>query len=146
MPYPNPYNPYAPAAYMGLSGDPAPSQPQYREDPFDYVFNTTLAANAFVQLQQTIETDADFRWKALVVTTKTGEFEVQFSDTRQYFFSNTYMHSLGLSTDPGNPTSLGGKGIVIAAGGRIGINLHDLSGAPNTIQIVFRGAKLVRQA
>jgi hypothetical protein len=34
--------------------------------------------------------------------------------------------------------------IVIPAGGRIGIDIQDLSAAPNTVQLAFRGVKRYR--
>lgn len=126
-------NRFSPPAYLGLRGDPG-----YRIDTYDYVFNITLTANQITQGQQSIDTDSDFLWEAVRVSSATGAFNVQFTDARRYQLSDGYLPS-SIYTGA-DPYALG-NALVEPAGGRFLINLQDTSGAENTIQIVFIGAK-----
>lgn len=131
-------NPFAPPAYNGmLSATPA----GYQDVDFKVPFNFNLAANENNEnLARDVPTDADFVWRATIAVRQDGEYSYQFSDSQGYEFSNGLIHRINLSATAIAP-SVNGHEIVIPAGGQIGIHLLDLSGAPNTGQILFLGVK-----
>lgn len=131
-------SPYASPAYNGIGQTNVP--PQYRDVAFDYVFPATLNANQRVQLQQSIDNDADFAWRAVVINTMTGAFSVRFSDSDWYYLSSGAILSNNILGDPSSPWPVFPE-IMLPAGGIIGVELTDLSGAGNTIELLFRGAK-----
>lgn len=135
----NGINPYAPPVYNGIGQANVPSG--YRDNSFDYVFDVTLTALQTLQTQQSIHNDSDFCWRALVINRATSPlFTVQFSDSDWYFLSSAPIFSANIQGDPASPYPVWPE-IIIPAGGRIGINIADLSNAENTIQILFRGVK-----
>jgi hypothetical protein len=136
-------NPYAPPAYNGLAGD-YPNG--YVDVDFSYVYSVTLTANQALRDQVlALSTDADFVWRALILTANTGAFSVRFSDSQGYYLSNAVLNY---------QTFLYGGSVrfpfpifpelVLPAGGRIGIDITDLSGNPNTVELTFRGVKRYR--
>ena len=135
-------NPYAPPAYNGLAGD-YPNG--FYDVSFDNVYEVSLTANQMLRDQQlAIDTDADFCWRAFQVVSNTGAFSIRFSDSQGYYLSNGMLAS---------PTFFQGTfsvlwpvfpEVMIPAGGRIGIDIQDISAAPNTVQLVFRGVKRYR--
>lgn len=112
--------------------------PGYRIDPYDYILPITLTALQTTQYQKSLDTDSDFIWEAIRIPTNTGAFNVQFSDSRRYQLSDGLM-PYNLYTG-GQPYALG-NALVEPAGGRIIVDIVDTSGAGNTIEIVFMGAK-----
>lgn len=135
-------NPYAPPAYNGLAGD----YPNGWQDiNFDNVYEVTLTANQMLRDQQlAVDTDADFAWRAVQVVANSGTFAVRFSDSQGYYLSNgmllsaTFFQGALAILFPIFPE------VMIPAGGRIGIDIQDLSGAENTVQLLFRGVKRYR--
>jgi len=131
-------NPYAPPAYNGML-DATPAG--YVDVDFKIPFDVVLAANQeSPNLARDVPTDADFIWRATIASVQTGEYSVQFKDSQGYEFSNGLIHRINISASAIAP-SVNGHEIVIPAGGQIGIHILDLSGAPNTIQILFLGVK-----
>ncbi len=131
-------NPYAPAAYNGLTDTDGLVQPI----SFPLVYDVTLTALQNLPDQQlAIPTDADWWWQAWMVSAATGQFKVRFSDSQGYYLSNgyrivnSYTTQLTAAPEPVVPM------LAFPAGSRIGIDLIDLSNASNTIQIVFYGQK-----
>jgi hypothetical protein len=135
-------NVYAPPAYNGLQDG---SPPGYSDVGFDYVYNISLSANQSLVDQQPIANDADFAWRAIYISSNTGSFAVRFSDSQWYWLSSARILNTNLPGDAAAPFPVFPE-LLLPAGGRIGIDLLDLSGAPNTIQIVFRGVKRYRVA
>ena len=132
-------NPYAPPTLNGIGQAGTPGD--YRDQSFDYTFNAVLAANAAAQRQQqSIHNDSDFAWRAIVINSFTGAFSVRFSDSDWYWLSSDEIVSANLQADPASPTPVFPE-IIIPAGGVIGMEISDLSGAQNTLQFVFRGVK-----
>lgn len=129
----------APAALQGGAADWRSG-----EDPFDYVADVTLTANQALQTTIDIDADSDFLARALYVAAATGAFKLRWSDSRQYFVSNERIASQNLSTDPAAPYPIYPE-LPLPANGRITLDLEDTSGAGNSIQIVFRGAKRFRR-
>ena len=135
-------NPNAPPV---LAGVPDGSPANYVDVDFSYVYNVELA-NGTVLLNQLvpIDTDADFMWRATLVPFSTGAFAAKFADSNGYYLSSGPLHSANFSANPGAPTPEFPE-VPIPAGGRIAIEIGDLSGSfPNDIQIVFRGVKRYR--
>ncbi len=132
-------NVYAPPAYNGIGQADVPAN--YRDVSFDYVYDITLTASQLLTDQQAIEQDADFVWRATVINNATSLLAaVRFSDSDDYFLSNSRVAFQNIQGDPSSPSPRFPE-IVLPSGGKIGIEIEDLSGAQNTIQILFRGVK-----
>jgi hypothetical protein len=137
-----PYNPYAPPAYNGM---PDASPAGYQDQSYDYVYDVTLAANQRLQDEVAVANDADFVLRAIVVNVNTGNFSIQISDAQWYQLSNAPVLNGNIQGDPSSPYPVFNE-LVFPAGGRIAILITDISAAPNTIQILFRGVKRYRVA
>lgn len=129
-------NVYAPPSYIGVPnsqvGNGIPSD-------FTYPYNVTLTANQLLSNDGTlIYTDADFFITGVILALATGAFEFQLSDASGYYLMNSLINSAALQIITPFPFV---PAVKIPAGGRIGINIHDLSAASNTIQILYRGYK-----
>jgi hypothetical protein len=131
--------PYAAAHLLGL-GDTSPQGAPYPDQSYDIPFNITLTASQAVQTSQIIERDADFVWRGVILNGQTGIYQVQFDINGWYRLSNGQVLNANLQSDPSAPYPIFPE-LTVPAGGRIGIFITDLSAAPNTIQIVFRGVK-----
>lgn len=123
-------NPYA----------PYPLQAPVGELPYDYVLDVSLTAAQNTVAIVDIERDSPFVWRAVIIAAATGTFAVRFSDSRQYFLSSARISSQNLSATPEAPTPIVPE-LELPAGGKLLVDLLDTSGAPNTIQFVFRGVK-----
>lgn len=132
----SPYqNVFAPEALNGV-----PSLPDVAEAPFDYVYDVTLSANQQL-LDQTVsvDTDSDFELRAVLVGVSSAPFSVRWSDGQGYYTSSGQIVSSafqGLQPFPCFPS------LIIPAGGRIGVDISDLSGGSNIVQLIFRGVKV----
>lgn len=134
------YNPYAPPIYHGL-GDASPAG--YEDRNFDYVYDTPaagIAGNATLNDFLTLNNDAAFIWMGIYIAKNTGAFTLWLSDSRQSYLSSSPIVNLNLPGDSSSPYPIDPP-MVIPAGGRIGVQLVDLSGVTNNIEIVFRGFK-----
>jgi len=130
-------NPIAPPAPQGIAGDSLGIG--YIEVPFNYTYNISLTASQLLQGQVvSIFTEADFVWRGLVFQS-TGLFAVQFQDGQGYYLSSGLMYSTNLPNSPGDPFPMFPE-VFYPAGGRIYLNIQDLSVATNTGQILFVGA------
>lgn len=132
-------NIFSPSAYLGIPGNQTPGT---IDSDFTYTYTVSLTANQLLTNQGVlVYTDADFAMRALILATYTGPFQIQLSDASGYYLSsNMLLYSIFLQNFAPFPFPFVPE-IIIPAGGRIGINIQDLSGAGNTIQIAFRGAK-----
>jgi hypothetical protein len=115
--------------------------------PFTYLWNPPnnelSASQELVAETVALDLDADFLLTGIYLTLWTGAFQIQILDSFDYALMSGYMNSKALSTSAGYPSALG-VGHVFAAGGTIKINIQDLSGAPNPLQLAFVGEKLFR--
>jgi len=127
-------NPHASPVLNGLTA---------QEPYFAYVFDQVLTANQVVAGQVVINNDADFVLRGIVANTFTGIFRVRFNRSGLYFLSSGYIHSSNLVSDAASPLPIIPE-MLFVAGSRIGLDISDLSGATNTIQISFVGAKRLR--
>jgi len=136
-------NPLAPPSYNGLPDD---SPEGYVDVDFSYVYDVVLTANQVLK-DQAVSTmnDADFAMRAVVIAFNTGSFSARFSDSQGYYLSNGLIASGNLIGDAASPLPIWPE-ILIPAGGRIGIDITETSGNPNTVEILFRGVKRYRIA
>ncbi len=131
-------SPFAPVAFAGLPN----GAPEGTIDKvFTYPFDVVLTANQTL-LNQIIPimTDADFYARGLYISTATGSFSFRWSDSNSYFFSSGLISSSGFSTFAGQPFPIVPE-IYYPAGGKLGIDIQDTSGAGNTIELCFIGVK-----
>jgi len=128
--------------YQGLR-DLAP--PGFRDISFDYVFDIALTALQFVQGQVSIHNDSDFAWRAVTVNQSDGNFSVRWSDSDWYFLQSAEVVRGNIQGDPSSPFPIWPE-LIIPAGGRIGVDIRDLSNNNNVVQLLFRGVKRYRTA
>lgn len=134
-------NPFAPPSYNGL---PDASPEGYVDIDFSYVYDVVLTASQTLLAQSVSTTnDADFEIRAIVIAFSTGTFRVRFSDSQGYYISNSMVESANILGDASSPMPVF-PGLLIPAGGQIGIDIQDTSGSGNTIEILFRGVKRYR--
>ena len=110
---------------------------------FDYVFNPPggeLAASQLLQTQVSIDVDAEFWLGSWYVATSTGAFEILLTDSDGYQMEDTPINSSAMSFTGPLPQVFS-PAHRFPAGGRIQIQIRNLTGAPNTVQIVFKGWK-----
>jgi len=131
-----PTNPLAPPAMQGVGQS---SLPDYMEMDFSYPYTFSLAANQ-VLLGQVVSVliEADFLWRGLLFVSD-GAFKVRFQDGSQYYTSPDFIYSANLPNTAGDPFPIFPE-VFYPAGGRITIDIADLSNNTNTGQILFRVA------
>lgn len=135
-------NPFATQALNGLN-NAAPES--YVDVDFTYVYDVVLTASQALQNQQVaIMTDSDFEWRAWLTASATGQFSVRFSDSQGYQLSNSLLLNNSFSNGIASSPSPVVPGLIFPAGSRIGIDITDLSGSGNTIELWFRGVKRFR--
>jgi hypothetical protein len=133
-------NPYSPPAVQGVS-DASPQG--YIDVPFDYVYNQTLSASQSLDNEVvSIFTEADFAWRGLIFTA-TGLFSVQFQDGQGYYLSAGKVFSTNMPNTPGDPFPRFPE-VVYPAGGRITLNISELSADTNVVQLIFVGVNRYR--
>lgn len=133
--------PYAPAYLVGL-GDSSDPSAAYPDQDYWLPYDVVLTAGQVLSDSKPIERDANFIWRGLVIApnSSTGLYAVQFAVNGRDFLSPSLILSTNLLSDPSSPFPVWPE-FEVPAGGRISINLQDLSAAQNTIQILFRGTK-----
>ena len=138
---PNPLTQINPLAAPSQNGLPDYSPEGYVDVDFSYVYDVVLTANQVLK-DQAVSTmnDADFAIRGVFIGFNTGAFSVRFSDSQGYYLSNGLIASGNLLGDASSPMPIWPE-ILIPAGGRIGIDITETSGASNTVEIVFRGVK-----
>lgn len=120
-----------------------PAQQAYYEEPSALTFDATLTANQNLPSQAlNLDSDGDFLLKA-VCGTQTGAYSVRFRLPNGRYFPSTYTRNTNLIGTAQFPVPIEPP-VVFPAGSQIIVDLIDLSGAGNTIQIVFYGAKLLQ--
>lgn len=109
------------------------------DQSFNYVYPISLTANQILSNQSvSILTEPDFLWRGLLFTS-TGTFSVRFQDGQQYYLSNDFINSNNLLGVAGDPFPVFPE-VFYPAGGKIVLDIQDLSGGTNTGQILFIGA------
>ena len=128
-------NPLAPPIYGGLTA------PDGSVD-FTYPYDITLAGNQLLNDVIKTNTDADFQLTAMIINVYTSiDFSIQRNINGVYFLEASGVLAGNWASDPSAPPPTMGK-LIIPRGADLNITLQELSGAPNTIEILFRGLKL----
>jgi len=133
------YNIYAPPAYSGLQQRPdAPSM----DLSFSYVYTVELTALQALRDQVVaIQNDADFVLRAMLLTFFDGAFQIRLSDSQGTYFSNGYLNYANfLSAGAVVPFPIWPE-VLFPKGGKIGIDITDLSDDDNEVEITFLGCK-----
>jgi hypothetical protein len=135
-------NPYATPVLNGLTPD---NPAGYIDVAYDYVYDVNLLASQILRDQNVpIHTDSDFVLRALILSAATGAFSLRLNDSQGYYFSSGFLLSANLLSGtvpypyPIFPETL------FPAGSSIGIEIAELTAAPNSVQLLFRGAKRYR--
>jgi hypothetical protein len=129
-------NAIAPVGTQGVN-DASPNG--YYDAAFNYVYNRVLTANQAVTGDTvSIFSEADFCFRALVFQS-TGLFGVRFQDGQGLYLDSGFVYSTNYPNNPGDPFPWLPQ-VVYPASGRIWIDIEDLSGNGNTVQILFVGA------
>jgi hypothetical protein len=126
-------------APVGVQGVNDASPDRYLDWGFAYPYNKVLTANQVV-IGDTVAifSEADFCLRALVFQS-TGLFGLRFQDGQGYYLQSGFVYSTNYPNNPGDPFPWLPQ-VIYPASGRIWIDIQDLSGNPNTIQILFVGA------
>lgn len=131
-------NPYASPVLRGVASEQEDIVAHW--EPYD----VTLAANQEkIGDYVTIDADAPLWLIGIIVSAAAVtsiNFKVRFSRSGLYFMSSSYVHAANLVSDASSPAPVMPP-LFFDRGSRIGIDIMDLSGAPNTIQILFVGNK-----
>jgi len=117
----------------------------YQEAAY-YAYDKVLTANQELGNEGiTIDADSDFMWLA-VHGTQTGNYELRFrySGNARYE-SNSRIRNANRVGTAQFPVPVFPR-MLCPAGSRLGIDIKDLSGAGNTVQIVLVGMRLYRTA
>ena len=141
-----PMNQFAPTYFQGVN--PAPSDlTGYKPRPYTYIYNppnNQLTASQQLNNQVVaIDVDSDFLLFAWYISLFTGAFQIQLADSTGYYLSSGFINSGAISQSSSDPTVFS-PSHPFPAGGKIVINIQDLSVATNPLQIAFVGEKLFR--
>lgn len=141
---PQPMNNFAPDYFRGVMMQDA-SQSGREIKPYTYIYNppnNELTANqVIVGDSVSIEVDADFYALAWYISLYTGSFQVRLTDGTGYRLSSGQINSGALSQSSNDPTIIS-PAMFFAAGSKILIDITDLSGETNPLQIAFQGIKV----
>lgn len=123
----------------------ANAAPSYVEEAANYVFSRTLAANeALTRLPVLIAVDSDFLLTG-IHGTKTGDYLINFRGAGGRSFCNAMIHDANLvGTSPSQPTPIGPAESYRAGSSGPMLDLTNLTGAPNNVEIVFSGIRRLR--
>lgn len=128
-------NPLAPPVYGGLQ------TPEGAVD-FTYPYDKTLLASTGISDTIKTNTDADFHMTAIIINVYTSiKFSFRLNVNGVYYLSSSQILAANLNGDPSAPTPVMGK-FIIPRGADLNIDLTELSGADNSIELLFRGMKL----
>lgn len=108
---------------------------------FAYTVPITLAAGQRTTIKLTIDGDSDFLVKRLM-SNETGSFRVKITDsTSSYAWSNDLVRGENLFGDAEYPNVLP-QPILLKRSTTLELDIEDLSGAANTIELVFEGYRV----
>mgnify|MGYP001580138453 FL=1 len=110
---------------------------------FDYPFDIVLTANANSTNEGIrTDTDSDFLLLGLIINVFTSIlFSLQFKDSNGNYFSSGPILAANYAAEGPNPYVFPGRPRIFGPGSSLGISIAELSGAENTIQLIFTGEK-----
>ena len=139
-----PQNQFAPEYFQGLQQG---QDVGYEPRPYTYLYNppnNQLTAAQLLQGQAVaIDVDSDFLLMGWYISLFTGVFQIQLIDSSGYQLMSGFLNSGAVSQSSADPTVFSPEH-PFPAGGKIQINIQDLSDATNPLQIAFVGKKLFR--
>jgi hypothetical protein len=146
-----PMNQFAPSYFQGAN---LAEGVEYDPKPYTYLYspnsNSLVNPNELTALQEiigdsvSIEVDSDFLLLGWYCSLYTGTFQIQLLDSSGYLLFSGYLSSAAISQTSSDPTVFS-QPHPFPAGGRIQVNIQDLSNATNPLQIAFVGEKLFRK-
>lgn len=139
-----PFNPFSPSYFGGLNQPPA--NLRLMPKTFSYVYNPpglALTPNQVLTDIVPIQADADFLLEAWYISLFTGAFQIQLTDSTGYQLSSGLINSGAISQSMSDP-SVFSPAHPFPASGKIRIDIQELTGITNQLQIVFLGPKLFR--
>lgn len=114
-----------------------------RQEGGYYSYSVALTANQKLP-DQTVSIDGDSDFLILgLCGTQTGNYRVNFKSGNGRYLANQALKNANLVGTGQFPIPLP-KPMIVPARGRIGVDVEDLSGAGNTIELVFIGIRLFR--
>lgn len=129
-------NALSPASVNGVN-DASPDN--YLDVSFGYTYNKVLTASqTLIGETVSVFSEAAFCFRGLVFTS-TGLFAVRFQDGEGYYLQSGMVYSTNYPNNPGDPFPWYPE-VVYPPSGQIWIDIQDLSGSQNTVQILFVGA------
>jgi len=135
-----------PMAAPALAGLPPNVPDGFTDVDFTYPYDVSLAGGqALTNEQRSIDTDSEFWWRDTILLKATGAFTYKFSDSSGYVMSSGQIHSANLSANPSSPAPVFPEH-PLPPGGALNIEITDISGNTNDIQIAFKGVKRYRRA
>lgn len=126
---------------------PSANQPQYVEEPANFVFQITLnALQPLNRIPVPIDRDTDFLWTGLNGSS-TGSYTINIVlPSGRYMNSSQIQNGNQVSTAANQPTAIGPPPIYRAGSSGPLLDLTDTSNASNTIELVFSGIRRLRTA
>lgn len=112
----------------------------FRYANYDLVYDVVLAGDASRFDFVPVDSDADYLWVGNVLNDQTGPFAIRYEDAERFRLSNVAINNVNMAGTASRIWSIWPP-ILLPAGSEIRFELFERSGAGNTIQIVFRGAK-----
>lgn len=125
------------------SSSPA-NQPTYVEEPAIYLFSTTLSSDQHIaDVAVPIDRDSDFLLTGLNGSS-TGNYTLNFRLPSGRQIANAEVLDTDILGTANQPTAIGPPPIYRAGSNGPQLSLTDISGAANTIIIVFTGIRRIR--
>jgi hypothetical protein len=126
---------------------PSANQPQYVEEPGNYVFQITLnALQALQRIPVPIDRDSDFVLTGLNGSS-TGAYTINFQlPSGRYINSSQMQNANQVSPAANQPTAILAPPLYRAGSSGPMLDLTDTSNASNTLEIVFSGIRRLRTA
>lgn len=113
------------------------------DQSFDYPFDLVMASGANLPNEGIrTDTDSDFLLLGLVINDFTSNlFTLQFKDSNGNYFSGKPLLAQNYMGQGSAPYIFPGLPRIFPPGSSLGIQITNLSGAQNTVQLAFRGLK-----
>jgi hypothetical protein len=109
---------------------------------FDYIYDADLSANERREDAVKTETDSDFLLLGLILNSFTSIlFSLQFRDASGNYFSSAPVLAANYAAKGPVPYTFQGQPRVFPPGSQIRIDIVELSGADNSVQLSFVGIK-----
>lgn len=130
---------------IGEVAQTAPAQNAVYAEPQAIIVNMSLQASQELFNQgENIDNDGDFVLEA-ISGTQTGNYQLRIKLPTGRYFPDRYVNNSNLIGAAALPFPVEPP-VVFRSGERLSFDIKDTSAAPNTVQLVFIGRKLLRTA